>query len=399
LSYSPPHQFSKEMTITMKIMFVCSAEQMKLEIMHLAPFMAQFPHEFIISPLVRFAEKAKYKAMISNLGQLYKNIVVDSIYLQSPNMGFSNLLNPIVLLNDSSSILNVIRRRKPDSVVCYYLMHAYPFVLLKKIFGFSLAAMGVGSDVNLDNSPLQRKVRELVCRNSDLIFAASWSLRDKIEREYGRDVIVIPSSADSSFFRPLESRSLLRRKWDIAPEKRVILYVSRFHPLRAIDLVIKSLLTLPKNVILVLAGEGELRQTLEQLAISLGLRERVIFLGFRKREEIVELYNLADVFLQVGYSEGIPRALVEGMACECIPIVTKVGSMPEVVSNCFNGFIINPGDSDRLVERIKEVFSLSEEQKRLMQTRARHTVKDDFDSLRILRTMIGKIVGLHMCKL
>ena len=382
----------------MKIMFVCAAHHLRVELIHLTPFLAQLPYEFIVSPLVRLEEKERYQAIISGLGRSYKNIVVDPIFLRSSSQRFASLLNPNVLLQDSFSLLNVIRRRKPDNVVCYYLIHAYPFVLLKKIFGFSMAVLAQGSDVNLDRSLFERQVAKLVCRSSDLIFAASWTLKDIIETEYNRSVSVIPSSTDSSFFRPLRSKSMLRYKWDIAREKQVILCATRIDRFKGIDLVIKSLLAVPENVVLLIAGEGESRETFEQLTVSLGLQHRVTFLGFRNRQEVVELYNLADVFVNASYSEGLPRALIESMACECIPIVTNVGSMPKVVSNGFNGFLVNPGDSEGLVESIKKVFSLSKEQKRLMQTRARHTVKDDFDSRKTLKRMIDKIVDLRMSR-
>lgn len=380
----------------MKIMLLCVTDQLRVEIVRLAPYLAQLPHNFTLSPFVRSRDRETYNSAVSQLNHANKNISTDPVYLKSSNMSFINILNPSVLFNDFRSIFNIIKRVKPDVVVCYYVLHAYPLVVLKKIFKFSLCVVAMGSDINLDNSPLQRLIKKLILRNSDLIFAYSWTLKDKIEKEYDRSTIVIPSSTDPSFFRPLGSKTQLRLKWGIQPEKRVILNVSRFHKLKTVDLIIRSLPKLDsKDVDLLLVGDGGERKSLEQLSISLGLQKRVTFLGFRNRKELLELYNIADVFAMVSYSEGLPRVLIEAMACGCIPIVTKVGSMPAVVSDGFNGFVINPGDLEKFVERVDEVFSFSEEKRKLMQTRAREAVEADFDSRKLIKSMVDKISDLY----
>jgi glycosyltransferase involved in cell wall biosynthesis len=381
----------------MKIMLICATEQLRVEIVRLAPYLTQLPHNFTLSPLVRSRDKETYNTVISQLNHANKNISTDPIYLKSPNMGFINLLNPTVLFNDFRSIFNIIKRLKPDVVICYYVLHAYPLVVLKKIFKFSLCVVAMGSDIGLDNTPLQRLTKKMILRNSDLIFACSWTLKDEIEKEYNRSVTVIPSSTDPSFFRPLGSKTQLRLKWGIQPEKRVILNVCSFNKLKAVDLIIRSLQKLgSEDVDLLLVGDGGVRKLLEQLSISLGLQKRITFLGFRDKEELLELYNIADVFAMVSYFEGLPRALIEAMACGCIPIVTKVGSMPAVVSDGFNGFVINPGDLEKFVERVDEVFSFSEEKRKLMQTRARQAVEADFDSRKMIKRMVDKISDLYL---
>jgi glycosyltransferase involved in cell wall biosynthesis len=383
----------------MKIMFICSTRQMAIEMIYLIPQMAQFPHEFIISPLVRLEETKEFNNAMSQIGQLPRRVSIDPIYLRSSNMSFRNILDLKVLKHDSFQILNLLKRRKPSSVICYYVLHAYPFILLKKIFGFSLTVVAQGSDINLDNSPMQRYARKLILWDSDLIFACSWTLKDEIERVYHRCATVIPSSADSSFFQPLKYKPLLYLKWGIPLEKRVILSVGFFHKFKAVDLIIKSLLKLNSSEVnVLLAGDGGERKKLEQLAVSLGLQQRVTFLGRRNRDELRELYNLATVYAQISYSEGLPRALIEAMSCGCIPIVTDVGSMAAVVSNGNNGFVINPGDLDAFVSRVDEVISFSEKEAKLMQSRARQTVETDFDSRKLIGKMVDELSKIHMAR-
>ena len=91
-------------------------------------------------------------------------------------------------------------------------------------------------------------------------------------------------------------------------------------------------------------GEGEERKTLEELSYALGLQQQVTFMGLRSKIELLELYNIADLFVLSSYSEGLPRVLLEAMACGCISVATDVGSVNAVVVNGRNGFTIEPGN-------------------------------------------------------
>jgi len=338
-----------------------------------------------------------YEGVIIQLSQRNKKIPVDPIYLKSPDSSFKNLLNPKVLLNDFLTIFKVLRRSKPNVIVCFYISHAYPLAVLKRIFKFSLCIVAMGSDVNLENSLYHRLARKFIYRNCELIFARSLELKERIEKECECNVVVIPSGADTSFFRPLNLRTMLRRKWGIKPRSRVILTVCRLDKNKGVDILIKSLRVLNSDdVNLLIAGEGLELKALRELSSALGIQKNVTFLGFRAREELLELYNLADMFALASYSEGLPRVLIEAMACGCIPIVTKVGGMPAVVSDGFNGFVINPGDLEKFAERVDEVFSFSEKKRKLMQTRARQAVEADFDSRKLITRMFDKISDLPL---
>jgi glycosyltransferase involved in cell wall biosynthesis len=378
----------------MKIMFFCVAEQFRVEIVHLFPLLAQMTHEFTICPIIREADMAKYQQTLSQIESLNHNISIDPIFINSKTMNPRNLLNPYILFSDARTILKAVRRNKSDAIICYYIIHAYPLLLLKRIFGFSLNVVAQGSDVLLDNSPFEKVIKKFVIEGSDLIFACSWELKEKIEKEFGRSVSITPSSADPSFFKPLNLKIPLRRKWGIQTKKQVIISVGALSKLKGMDLIIRSLQKLDfQDVDLLIVGEGPERKSLEMLAESLGLKERVRFLGFMNRKDLLELYNLSDIFALTSYSEGLSRVLIEAMDCGCIPIVTNVGSNATVVSDGFNGYVIKTGDSVKFTEKVNEILLLSMEQKSLMQTRARRTAEDGFDSRKTLKNLICRVVS------
>jgi glycosyltransferase involved in cell wall biosynthesis len=382
----------------MKIMFFCWAQEMKIMILYWTTFLTRLPQDFIVAPLIRLKDKTNYEGVVDELGR-HRNISVHPIYLKSPDSRFENLLNIKVLLSDFLSIFRVIKSSKPNVIVCFYVLHAYPLVVLKKILKFSLCVVAMGSDVNLENGSLQRLVKKVIYRNCDLIFAVSWKLKEKIEKEHNSKVMVIPFSADPSFFKPLNSRRMLRRKWGITSRGKVILTVCKLDKNKGVDILIKSLKKLNMNdASLLIAGEGVERKSLEKLSSVLGIQEKVSFLGFMDREKLLELYNLADIFALASYSEGLPKVLMESMACGCIPIVTDVGDVKAVVVDGFNGFIVNTGDYEKFAEKLKEALSLSEEKMTLMKNRARRVVANDFDNRELIKRMIDNIEAIYLSR-
>jgi glycosyltransferase involved in cell wall biosynthesis len=360
-----------------------------------AKYLAQLPQHFVVAPLVRFEDEPRYAEALRALAKSGKNIEVAPIYLKSSNMSFSNLLNPNVTIHDFLSISKVIQHTKPDAIVCFYVLHAYPLVLLKKFSEFSLCVVAMGTDVFLENSYLQKKAKRFIYRNSDLIFARSWTLKEKIEENHGSSVIVSPSSADTSFFVPLHSTASLREKWGVGLADHVILAVCRLDKNKAVDVLLKAVNTLQNDAFRVLvAGDGDERNALEELASTLGLQEKVTFLGVRNRLELLELYNLSDVFTLSSYAEGLPRVLIEAMSCKCIPVVTDAGSASALVVNGYNGFTVEPGNPQALGEKIRAVLSASETEVKLMQENARKSVTEEFDSEKVWRRMVEDISWL-----
>jgi glycosyltransferase involved in cell wall biosynthesis len=87
----------------------------------------------------------------------------------------------------------------------------------------------------------------------------------------------------------------------------------------------------------------------------------------------------ADIFLLPSRFEGLSLALLEAMAAGCVPIVSSRGSMPSVVEDGHNGFLIEPGDIVQLVGRLKFLLSEGETGWNDYRRHARETVRTEFD--------------------
>jgi glycosyltransferase involved in cell wall biosynthesis len=81
--------------------------------------------------------------------------------------------------------------------------------------------------------------------------------------------------------------------------------------------------------------------------------QNVNVLGKMKPNELLELYNSHQFYLQLSTSEGFPNALGEAMACGCIPIGSAVGAIPEIIGE--TGFVLKMKNSHLLEELFKNI--------------------------------------------
>lgn len=96
---------------------------------------------------------------------------------------------------------------------------------------------------------------------------------------------------------------------------------------------------------LIIAGEGEQRQELEELAASL-CPGKAAFAGWLTDTD--SFYNALDVNLLTSLSEGFPYALPEGAVYRCATVATRVGGVPHLIDDGINGLLIEPGDVEAL---------------------------------------------------
>ncbi|MFH1526689.1 MAG: glycosyltransferase family 1 protein, partial [Bacteroidota bacterium] len=88
--------------------------------------------------------------------------------------------------------------------------------------------------------------------------------------------------------------------------------------------------------------------------IDLDLKKRIIFTGYVSEEEMLYLYNCAELFVYPSFYEGFGLPPLEAMACGVPVITSNTSSLPEVVGDA--GVLINPYDIDQLSEAIKVVL-------------------------------------------
>ncbi len=109
------------------------------------------------------------------------------------------------------------------------------------------------------------------------------------------------------------------------------------------------------NLIVFLAGKGVLEEQLKAQVLELDLNGVVKFLGYRK--DLFLLTPAVNMVVSCSHREGMPRNILEAMLCKKPVVATKNRGHNELVDNDITGYLIKPGDSDTLAQKIYKIYS------------------------------------------
>ena len=127
-------------------------------------------------------------------------------------------------------------------------------------------------------------------------------------------------------------------------------------PRKANDLTIRALVELA-DFDLLLAGEGSEHERLAALARSLGVADRVRFLGRVGHQDLAEVYSAADALVLASSREGWANVLLEAMACGTPVIASDVWGTPEVVAVPVAGRLMPERTPAGLIEAARRLFA------------------------------------------
>jgi glycosyltransferase involved in cell wall biosynthesis len=156
-----------------------------------------------------------------------------------------------------------------------------------------------------------------------------------------------------------ESKAQIRDKLGLPLDVPLILFVGRLSHIKGVDILLRSLSRLNgREYRAMLAGTGAQRDELEQLAIQLGVRDKVDFLGLR--DDVWRLMLAADCLVLPSRWEGLPMVILEAMARAKPVIASAVGGIPEVIKDGVTGWLVPPEDPLALAETVNRVLSSPE---------------------------------------
>jgi glycosyltransferase involved in cell wall biosynthesis len=156
---------------------------------------------------------------------------------------------------------------------------------------------------------------------------------------------------------PPEEVERLRSELGIG-ERRVVLAVGRLSYEKGHADLLQALALLarrsgPKNWCTVLVGDGPERESLTRLSSELGLRDTVIFAGYRS--DVRAFYSLADLLALPSHTEGSPNVVLEAMAAGVPVVAMAVGGVPEILIHEQNGLLVPPGDVREMAAAIERL--------------------------------------------
>lgn len=148
-----------------------------------------------------------------------------------------------------------------------------------------------------------------------------------------------------------------RSELDVKADDRVLGTVGSLYPVKGHRFLLDAMPAVLErflNVVLIIAGRGELEVPLKDQAKRLGIEEKVRFLGMR--QDIPQLLALMDVFILPSLSEGLSMALLEAMAAGKPVVATRVGGNPELVEDGKTGMLVTAEDAKELAASLMRML-------------------------------------------
>jgi glycosyltransferase involved in cell wall biosynthesis len=165
---------------------------------------------------------------------------------------------------------------------------------------------------------------------------------------------LIRSGVDFQAFGRSSSDNYKKRlALELAPADKIVGIVAGFKPPKALHYfvdVAKTVSDRISGVKFLMVGDGELRPQLEAQIHELELESVVKIVGWRR--DIPELLQVFDIFLLTSLWEGLPRVLVEAMVIGIPVVAMDIDGIAEVVKNGENGYLVSPGDTDKMAEQV-----------------------------------------------
>ena len=197
--------------------------------------------------------------------------------------------------------------------------------------------------VGLDRSYLP--ITRFSIEQSDGVTAVSQYLRERTLRELDvrNNIEVIYNFVNCDVYCRCQKNGKTRDEY--APNgERILVHLSNFRPVKRVTDTIEIFDVVRKQIPskLLMIGDGPDRSRAEWLAVQKGLHEDVLFLG--KQEQVQDKLGIADIMLLPSELESFGLAALEAMACEVVPIATRVGGLPEVIEHGKSGYLADVGD-------------------------------------------------------
>jgi glycosyltransferase involved in cell wall biosynthesis len=230
--------------------------------------------------------------------------------------------------------------------------------------------------------PLEQK---LLKRSNKIVAVASTVAQEL--GEYGIDpneVMVVGNGVDEKVFVPKQNNN----KYD--KYDRYILFTGRLALRKGLfDLIECGRYVCKKypDVSFIIPGKGNLSNKLQNRVREIGLQDRFKFIGFVDREELIQLYQNATVYVCPSHYEGLPTVLLEAMACGCPVVATGISGNLDVISPNKNGIMI-PSKSPKKMANAVSLLLDNDKTREKIGLAARKTIEERYTWDKISNVML-----------
>lgn len=281
------------------------------------------------------------------------------------------LVTPFALMASTWSLWRHARAFRPDIIHAHWLLpNGLPAMIVAWLCGVPLVISMHGSDVAMaERTVLYRRIAGWIFGRTRFATACSGDLHI---RALGlganpTTTITLPYGVATSEFHPeLNNRDWIVARFGIAHTAALVVAVGRFvtkkgfhHLLRALP----SLRATHPQLRLLLVGYGDLYDEYRAIIEALGIADMVVMPGQLLRDDVARVIASADVYCvpsvhdERGNVDGLPNALLEGMAAGRAIVASAVAGIPDVITTGVHGILVPEGDEAKLAAAIDQLLT------------------------------------------
>ena len=310
------------------------------------------------------AEKTLYikdssiiKVVASHLALLLKNPKPYFFMLRQAisfsRMGPRNILKAMAYFAEAGVLLRWMHNHQMTHVHVHFANPAATVAMTAAACGtisYSLSVHGPDVFYNVDTILLAEKVKR-----ARAVRCISYYCRSQLMRLVSHDLWsrfhIVRCGIDPARFAPRPD-----------PENEIpeILCLGRLVPAKGQHILLEACGVLKHRDIpfhLTFVGGGEDRNSLETVALDLGIAETVEFTGAVGQDEVHGYYDRADLFVLASFAEGVPVVLMEAMAKEIVSVSTRITGIPELIEDGVDGVLTAPSHVEGLADKLQELIS------------------------------------------
>lgn len=261
-----------------------------------------------------------------------------------------------------TSVIRAIEDFQPDLIhVQHISILLWVANVIKSLYGINFVVTAHGTCILAakDNKVYLPLSQDSLMRAKKII-TVSRDNRKRMVDVFGGDFLkkttVVPSGIRTEKFTTDKKIKIINKKYGLNGQK-IVLFSGKLTNIKGAEYLIQAAKDIKGDIYII--GDGPEKNKLEDLARKLSLTN-VKFLGYmgdERREELIEFYYRADVFVAPSVAEeALGLVILEAMACSTPVVATKKGGIPSLIKDGINGFLIKSKNSKQITEACNKIL-------------------------------------------
>ncbi|MBU4438920.1 MAG: glycosyltransferase family 4 protein [Firmicutes bacterium] len=225
-------------------------------------------------------------------------------------------------------------------------------------------------------------IEKWISRFTDLLITINKEDYERAQTFKAKSVVYIPGiGVDTGKFRDVDvDRTQKRAELKISEDTVVLLSIGELIERKNHESALRAISKLDsQNFVYLICGEGKLDGYLKDLAVKLGIENKVRLLGYRR--DIPEICVAADIFVFPSYQEGLPVAVMEAMSAGLPIICSAIRGNTDLIKNELGGFLHQPEDVVGFAQSIEKLMSNAELRKKMGNVNSEEAYKYDKENI------------------